>query len=190
MTDPDTRRVLVPLAPGCEEMEAVTIIDVLRRGGAEVTVAGLVEGEITGSRGVRIQPDTTLDAVVADNAEAAAFDMVALPGGLPGADHLASDARIATILHAMQSRDGYIAAVCAAPKVLARHGLLNNKQATAYPGVLEAESHPTITTEAVTRDGHIITARSAGAAMDFALTLVEALFSKEKRDEVEKALVR
>jgi len=185
-----TKRVLVPLAPGCEEMEAVTIIDVLRRAEVEVTVAGLVEGQITGSRGVRIVPDKTLDQVLAEATPGTQFDMVALPGGLPGADHLAGDPRIGKLLHLMQASGGIVAAVCAAPKVLARNGLLQGKRATAYPGVLEAEQHPAISTEAVTRDGRVITSRSAGTAMDFALELITALCGDEKRQQVESSLAR
>jgi len=183
------KHVLVPLAQGCEEMEAVTIIDLLRRAEVEVTVAGLVEGVVTGSRGVRLLPDTTLDEAL-QNAPAGGFDMVALPGGLPGADHLASDPRIAAVLTSVHQAGGVIAAVCAAPKVLARHGLLQGRQATAYPGVLEAEKHTAVSGEAVTCDGKVITSRSAGTALDFALELIQALCGAGKRELVERSLAR
>lgn len=179
------KRVLVPLAPGCEELEAVTIIDVLRRAGIEVVVAGLVEGVITASRGVRILPDMLLDEALKLD-----FDMIALPGGLPGSDHLAEDQRIAKVLKSMNESGRFVGAVCAAPKVLARSGLLRGKKATAYPGVLQAELHPSITGDAVTRDGRIITSRSAGTVMDFALELIEALSGPEARNRVESSLER
>lgn len=180
-----THRVLVPLAPGCEELEAVTIIDLLRRADIQVTVAGLTDGAVTASRGVRLLPDTTLDAVVDED-----FDMIALPGGLPGSDHLAADERIGTLLRSMLEAGRFVGAVCAAPKVLARRGILEGRRATAYPGVLQAEKHADITGNAVTRDGTVITSRSAGTVMDFALELIEALEGREKRDAVEKSLER
>lgn len=178
-------RVLVPLAAGCEELEAVTIIDVLRRAGVEVVVAGLHPGLVTASRGVRIQPDLDLDEALPGD-----YDMVALPGGLPGADHLAEDGRIRELLQQMHAAGKLLGAVCAAPKVLARSGILQGRRATAFPGVLQAEGHSDISGEAVTRDGTIITSRAAGTALDFALTLVEALEGRAARDAVEQGLVR
>ncbi|HMB59496.1 MAG TPA: DJ-1 family glyoxalase III [Xanthomonadales bacterium] len=179
------KRVLVPLAAGCEELEAVTIIDLLRRAEIEVVVAGLDEGVVTASRGVRLLPDTTLDEALEQD-----FDMVALPGGLPGSDHLAADQRVGDILQKMNESGKFVGAVCAAPKVLFRRGLLNGKEATAYPGVLAAENHPNISGEAVIRDGLVITSRSAGTVMDFALELIEALEGQDKRLAVENSLER
>ncbi len=178
-------RVLVPLAEGCEEMEAVTIIDLLRRGGIEVVAAGLHEGPVTGSRGTRILPDTTLDEALRSD-----YDMVVLPGGLPGSDHLAADERVTALLRRMNESGRFVGAVCAAPKVLARTGILDGKRATAFPGVLQAEDHPDIGGEPVVRDGKVITSRSAGTAMDFGLALVEALAGRETRNEVEAGLAR
>jgi 4-methyl-5(b-hydroxyethyl)-thiazole monophosphate biosynthesis len=180
-----SKRVLVPLAPGCEELEAVTIIDLLRRAGIEVVVAGLSDGVISASRGVRLLPDMGLDEALKQD-----FDMVALPGGLPGSDHLANDSRIVRMLQSMSASGRLVGAVCAAPKALARSGVLNGKMATAYPGVLQAEHHPNITGDAVTRDGRVITGRSAGTVMDFALELIEALVGPETRLKVESSLER
>jgi len=179
------KRVLVPLASGCEELEAVTIIDLLRRAGIEVVVAGLDQGIVTASRGVRLVPDTTLDEALQQE-----YDMIALPGGLPGSDHLADDPRIIELLQRMNESGRFVGAVCAAPKVLARSGVLKGKTATAYPGVLQAEHHPMISGDAVTRDGRIITSRSAGTVMDFALELIEALSGAETRVTVEASLKR
>jgi 4-methyl-5(b-hydroxyethyl)-thiazole monophosphate biosynthesis len=179
------KRVLVPLAEGCEELEAVTIVDLLRRGGIEVVVAGLRDGIVTASRGVRIVPDMSLDEALQLD-----YDMVALPGGLPGADHLAADRRITDLLRRMNESGRFVGAVCAAPKVLARSGLLRGRTATAFPGILQQEGHPDISGDAVTRDGTVITSRAAGTAMDFALALIEALAGPETRDTVEQGLVR
>jgi 4-methyl-5(b-hydroxyethyl)-thiazole monophosphate biosynthesis len=180
-----TARVLVPLAPGCEELEAVTIIDLLRRAGIEVVVAGIEAGAVTASRGVRLLPDVSLDEALEMD-----YDLVALPGGLLGADNLAADERLTSLLREMNESGRYVAAICAAPKVLAQNGILSGRKATAFPGVLQAEQHPDITGEAVTRDGKVITSRAAGTAMDFALELIETLTDRETRDSVEAGLVR
>lgn len=179
--------VLVPLAQGCEELEAVTIIDLLRRAGVEVITAGLDAQPVRGSRGTVLIPDTTLDKVVARD-----FDMIVLPGGLPGADHLDRDARLHELLTRTAAANRYVAAICAAPKVLASSGLLNNRKATSFPGVLDKLSIPGLDyrEEAVVQDGKIITSRGPGTAMDFALVLIELLVDKAKRVQVETALQR
>lgn len=180
-------RILVPLAHGCEELEAVTIIDLLRRAGLEVVSAGLEAGPVKASRGVVLQPDVLLDEVLDQP-----FDMVALPGGLPGADHLDRDPRIAPLLRRVAGEKRFVAAICAAPKVLANAGLLEGRQATAYPGVLEGLGLADASrgAGAVVRDGQVITSRGPGTAMDFALALIEALAGREKRNEVEAGLAR
>ena len=180
-------RVLVPLAQGCEELEAVTIIDLLRRAGIEVTSAGLNAGSVTASRGVTLIPDTDLESALKSD-----YDMIVLPGGLPGAEHLDDDERIRSILRKMSDDNKYIAAICAAPKVLANAGVLAGKTATSYPGFLDGLglSDTTLSNEAVVRDGKVITSRGPGTAIDVALELIEVLSGKEKRHEVETALVR
>ncbi len=180
-------RVLVPIAQGCEELEAITIVDLLRRAEIEVTTAGLEEGPVTASRGVKLIPDTDLDAVLDED-----FDMIVLPGGLPGADHLDNDPRIKTLLQNMAKSGKYTAAICAAPKVLANAGILEGKTATSYPGFLENLDLPNtqLSDKAVVIDGKVITSRGPGTAMDFALEIIETIAGKEKRNEVETALVR
>jgi len=180
-------RVLVPLAPGFEELEAVTVIDLLRRARIEVDVAGLRPGTATGSRGTVIQPDISLDDALARD-----YDMIVLPGGLPGATHLDEDPRIHQLLERMAASGKYTAAICAAPKVLAHAGLLRGKRATGFPGVLEAvaDSGARLEDSAVVRDGKLITSRGPGTAMDFALELVAVLTNTNTRDEVEHSLKR
>lgn len=180
-------RVLVPLAQGCEELEAVTIIDLLRRAGIEVVTAGLDARPVTASRGTVLIPDTTLD-----EAAGQAFDMIALPGGLPGADHLAADDRLVRQLRGQQAAGRYVAAICAAPRVLAVAGLLDGRQATSYPGALEAADHPSVTLvdAPVVVDGTVVTSRGPGTAMDFALALIEILQGRASRDAVERGLAR
>ena len=180
-------KVLVPLAQGCEELEAVTIIDLLRRAQIEVVTAGLDKETVTASRGVRLVPDTDLDTALKQD-----YDMIVLPGGLPGADYLDHDPRLRSLLKKMSAGKHYTAAICAAPKALANAGVLEGKRATAYPGVLDNMklTHTKVTHEAVVVDGHVITSRGPGTAMDFALTLIEELLGKQKRNEVEAGLVR
>lgn len=180
-------KVLVPLAQGCEELEAVTIIDLLRRAGIEVVTAGLQPGIVKASRGTQLVPDTTLEAVLEQN-----FDMIVLPGGMPGARHLKEDPRIIGLLKEMAGQGKYTAAICAAPIALAEAGLLAGKRATSYPGFLDKMDVPGMTyvADAVVRDGKILTSRGPGTAMDFALALIETLSGKSKRDEVETGLVR
>lgn len=184
-------RVLVPLASGFEELEAVTIIDLLRRANIPVIIATLSndgDESIEGSHGVFMLADSSLqDAIDKDD-----FDTVVLPGGLPGADHLRDDPRIIELLQRTADKGGITAAICAAPQVLARSGLLEERRATSYPGVLEGLNLDSteITGETVTIDGNIITSKGPGTAMDFTLTLIELLTDVNTRNEVETALQR
>ena len=180
-------RVLVPLAQGCEELEAVTVIDLLRRAGIDVVTASLDSEPVRASRGTVLIADQILDDALKQT-----YDMVVLPGGLPGADYLNADPRITSLLAKMAENDKFTAAICAAPKVLASTGLLSGKRATGFPGVLEKLDLPTtdIVENAVVVDGNVITSRGPGTAMDFALQLIELLSGKDKRNSVEAALHR
>lgn len=180
-------RVLVPLAPGFEELEAVTITDLLVRAGIEVITVGLDNNPVTASRGTTIIPDRSIDDVVNE-----IFDLIVLPGGLPGADHLQNDARVQALLKNHSANNKYIGAICAAPKALNQAGLLDNKTATSFPGVLENTNNQSITisNKAVVIDGNIITSRGPGTAIDFTLNLIELLQGKDKKEAVEKQLVR
>ncbi|MDH5424995.1 MAG: DJ-1/PfpI family protein [Gammaproteobacteria bacterium] len=179
--------VLIPLAQGCEELEAITIIDLLRRAEIEVTSAGLEDGPVTCSRKTVIIPDTTLDKVLDKQ-----FDMIVLPGGLPGADHLRDDERLIALLkkHSLSSK--FIAAICAAPKALAHAGLLDNKKATSFPGVLASLNLPDteISNAAIVSDGNIITSRGPGTAMDFTLFLIKLLAGTAISENVQRQMVR
>ena len=180
-------RVLVPLAQGCEELEAITITDLLVRAGVDVTTVGLDHRPVRASRGTTIVPDTTIDAVLDQ-----VFDLIVLPGGLPGADHLRDDENVRALLKNHAEQGKYVGAICAAPKALAAAGLLAGKKATGYPGVLEAlgDENIEVQTSAVEIDGNVVTSRGPGTAMDFALTLIELLEGAAKREEVDRQLVR
>jgi len=180
-------RVLVPLADGCEELEAVTIIDLLRRAQIEVVTAGLKPGAVKASRGTVLVPDTTIDQIHSNE-----FDMVVLPGGMPGAQHLAEDSRVLDLLKSMAEAGKYTCAICAAPVALAKAGLLSGKRATSFPGFLDGLELPDVTyTESpVEKDGKIITSRGPGTAMDFALELIAELEGPDTRRIVEERLMR
>jgi 4-methyl-5(b-hydroxyethyl)-thiazole monophosphate biosynthesis len=180
-------RVLVPLAQGCEELEAVTIVDLLRRAGIEVVTAGLDAKPVRAARGTVLMPDTTLDAALKTD-----YEMIVLPGGLPGADHLRDDPRIIDLVRRMHEADHYTAAICAAPRVLAKAGLLDNRRATSYPGSIDIDAIPGLdyVEDAVVTDGKVVTSRGPGTAMDFALELIGLLAGQAKRDEVEASLQR
>lgn len=159
---------LVPLADGCEEMEAVILLDVFRRAGWTVQAAGLSPGPVRASRGVVLMPDLLLDEVDADG-----IDLLVLPGGAGGTRALAADPRIATLARALLARGGLVAAICAAPQVLYQAGLLENRRYTAYPGVLDAVAGPGFDPAArVVDDDDIVTSQGPGTAMEFALHLV------------------
>ena len=179
------KSVLVPIANGSEELEAVTVLNILRRGGIEAISASLDGQPIRGARGTMLIPDTSLDEALKRR-----FDMVVLPGGQPGTNNLKADTRIIKLVQSMAANDYYVAAVCAAPSVLATAGLLDGKHATSFPGALDAFPKVLRQAQAVVEDGKLITSRGPGTAMDFALTLVERLAGKNKRDEVEAGLVR
>jgi 4-methyl-5(b-hydroxyethyl)-thiazole monophosphate biosynthesis len=179
------KTALILFAEGSEELEAVTVINILRRAGVEVTVAGLREGPLRGSRGTALLPDATLDKALTRD-----YDMVVLPGGQPGTNHLKADERVLKLVRQMHDADRYVAAICAAPSVLATAGLLDGKQATSFPGALDAFPKVLRQPQAVVEDGKLITSRGPGTAMDFALVLVERLAGHAKRQEVEAGLVR
>ncbi|TXT22896.1 MAG: 4-methyl-5(b-hydroxyethyl)-thiazole monophosphate biosynthesi [Gallionellaceae bacterium] len=178
-------KVLVPLAQGCEEIEAATIIDILRRAGIDTVSAGLDAHPVRASRGMVLLPDTTLDAALGHD-----YDMVVLPGGQPGTDNLKADTRIRDLLKHMAQQGKITAAICAAPSVLAAAGLLDGRKATCYPTCLDGFPKVHLQPAAVVEDGNLITSRGPGTAMDFALALVERLAGRAKRKEVEAGLAR
>ncbi|MDH2915780.1 MAG: DJ-1/PfpI family protein [Gallionella sp.] len=178
-------RVLLPLANGSEDLEAITVLNILRRAGIEVVSASLDGQSIRGSRGTMLIPDTSLDDALKHD-----FDMVVLPGGQPGTNNLKADTRIIQLVQRMAAKDRYVCAICAAPSILATAGLLDGKRATSFPGTLDSFPSVSRQPQAIVEDGKLITSRGPGTAMDFALTLVERLTSKTKRDEVEAGLVR
>jgi len=176
-----TKKVLIPIANGSEEIEAVCTIDVLRRAGADVTVASVEDSQqVTASRGVKL----VADCLIADCADAT-FDLIAVPGGMPGAEHLRDSATLTRLLLAQQKAGRLYAAICAAPVVvLQHHGLLQGRQATCHPSVAGQLRSPQAMEQRVVADGPCITSRAPGTAIEFALELVEALYGADKAVQV------
>ena len=178
-------RVLVPLADGFEEIEAVAIVDLLRRADIEVHTASLGDREVTGSHGITVVADASLDEV-----NAGVYDMIVLPGGMPGTAHLKSDPRVTRLLRQFAESGRYTAAICAAPSVLAHAGLLEGRKATSFPGFLKADSAPGIrlSEDPVVVDGKVATSRGPGTAVPFGLALIELLEGAEARRSVQERL--
>jgi protein deglycase len=182
--EPFMKTVLVPLAPGFEEIETLTTVDILRRAGGRVTLAGTQEGALKGSRGIHVLPDDLLENVLNND-----FDLIVLPGGQPGTDNLKQDSRIELILQNRDRNKKLIAAICAAPLILQKAGVLKNRRITSHPSVQDELEGVVYTDDRVVVDGHIITSRSPGTAMEFAFKLVEILFGSERRDIVNKGVL-
>jgi 4-methyl-5(b-hydroxyethyl)-thiazole monophosphate biosynthesis len=170
--------VLAILAEGFEEIEAIAPIDLLRRAGAQVTIAALGEGiHVTGRMGITVHADTALAEV-----EQETFDCVFLPGG-PGTKRLRADSRVIALVKKQAAADRLLVAICAAPTVLKDAGLLGSRRFTAHFSVAD-ELPELIANDRVVVDGKIITSRGAGTAIDFGLAVVSALFGPEKAKEV------
>lgn len=168
-----TKRACVLLADGFEETEAVTVIDVLRRAEIKVEVLGVESKKVTGSHQICIEADALLS-----DRKNEKFDLVVLPGGMPGAATLRDHWGVQKLVQAQHASGGLVAAICAAPIALAKAGVLEGKRATCFPGFeeqLAAGGAQTSSTEAVVRDGNVITSRGVGTALAFSLALVEAL---------------
>lgn len=183
----DPPKVLVPIADGSEEMEAVIIVDVLRRAGADVCVASVEEGrpEVTASRGVKI----AADALVAD-ISGREFDLIVLPGGMPGAARLRDSAALDEVLARHVAEGRLHAAICAAPAVvLQAKGLLENVKATAHPAFSDKLANQAAVGARVVGDGLVVTSRGPGTALEFALYLVERLFGAQRAAEVAAPMV-
>ena len=179
------KKVLIILADGFEEIEAVTPIDVLRRAGVEVTVAGVGTKDVTGAHGLTLHGDTLLDQYHG------VPDAVILPGGMPGAKNLAGYTDVSDIIQRVHGAGKVVAAICAAPAlVLAPLGLLDGRRATCYPGFEKNLSSKTkFVTDRVVRDGNVITSRGPGTALEFALELVSQLVGPGEVKKLTEAMI-
>ncbi|MDO4460246.1 MAG: DJ-1/PfpI family protein [Clostridia bacterium] len=173
------------LAEGFEEMEALAPVDILRRAGLDLRTVGVTGKTVTGSHNIPVTADIELDEVSFDD-----MDMVILPGGMPGTLNLEKCDRVKEAVSFCVNNDKYIAAICAAPGILGRMGVLNGKNATCFPGHDTAltEGGADYTADSVTVDGKFITGKGAGVATEFALEIVEILCSEHKAQELHSSM--
>ena len=175
-----SKTILIPIADGTEELEAIAIIDVLRRAEADVTVASVGDIAITASRGTKITADKLISQCTG-----LIYDLIALPGGIPGAENLRDSQPLIRLLKEQKERNGCYAAICAAPAVvLAHHGLLGDLAATCHPAYSQGIRNQSRMESRVVVDGNCVTSRGAGTAVEFALNLVALLYGKEKALQV------
>lgn len=179
------KKVILFFADGTEEVEALTAVDILRRAGAEVTVAGLGGVERTGAHGITVKTDVAAEELCGSEA----FDMVVLPGGMPGTTNLGASEKVRHFIIRAINEDKFIGAICAAPTILGGMGLLKNRSATCYPGMESGLGGALYTGGDVCRDGKIITGAGVGAAVEFSLALTEALFGFETAGKIRKSIV-
>lgn len=180
-----SKKVLVPIADGSEEIEALCIIDVLRRAESILTVASVDDLQVTAAHGVKIVADTLISDCIGDT-----YDLIALPGGMPGAEHLRDSEELIRLLK-NQVQDGRLyAAICASPAVVFQHhGLLDIKKATCYPSFLDQLDNTDSANSDVVVDENCITSRGPGTALKFSMKLVEVLYGKTKADELSSEMV-
>jgi len=177
-------KVAVILADGFEEVEAMAIIDVLRRAEIDVVTAGLHEGAVSSARKVKVIPDAVIDSIRAEE-----FDMIVLPGGQPGSDNLNADKRVGDLIRDFHRKGKLTGAICAAPYVLANAGILEGKHATSYPTYRDRLGNAVYEEKTVVVDGNVLTSRGPGTALYFGLAIVEKFLGKEKAQKIKEAML-
>lgn len=176
--------IVVCFAEGTEEVEALTVVDLLRRAQLEVVIAGLSGDVISGSKGIRILPDCRIDEIESENVE-----MLVLPGGMPGTTNLLADGNVDRLLREVYLAGRPIAAICAAPMILGQKEYLVDKKAVCYPGFEDHLLGAQIQTGAkVIVDGNLITSKGLGTAIDFSLALIEKLKGKAVAETIRKQI--
>lgn len=179
------KKILVPVADGTEMIEALSIVDVFRRGGIRVDMASVNELVFTSSHGVKIEADKLIGDCIDET-----YDLIALPGGIPGAENLKNSEELAQILRKQNDSGRYYGAICASPAVvLKEHGLLDNKKATCHPMFIANLSAGQISEDNVVIDNNCITSKGAGTSIDFALALLGLIGGEEKKKEVAQGMV-
>lgn len=179
------KRVCVFLADGFEEIEGLTVVDLLRRADVEVTTVSVTGAKtVHGAHGIDVQADKLFEEVTYDNQ-----DMAVLPGGMPGTRNLSKHEGVKKVLEQFYREKKYLAAICAAPSVLGKYGILKGRRATSYPGFEDALAGAEYVYEEVVADDFIITSRGMGTSIAFALMLIEKLSDKEKADVIARSIL-
>lgn len=176
--------ILIPIADGSEEIEAVSLINILRRAGFDVTIAAVQRTQVTGSRSITLVADKLIT-----DCQTESYDGIFLPGGMPGATNLSNSKVLVSMLHEQARLGKFYGAICASPAVvLAQHGLLTGKKATCYPGFESALPNSTLSTQAVVVDANCITAKSPACAQEFALSIIAAMSTQSAVDKIRQEL--
>lgn len=175
---------LVILSPGFEEVEAITIIDLLRRASIDVTTVGLKSKLITGSHDIPVAADLELS-----NVNHTDFDVLILPGGQPGTNNMKANPTIIKWIQERHSEGQWIAAICAAPTILHTAGITENLKLTSYPAVRDVFNRSVYSEERVVIDNHIITSRGVGTAIDFSLVIIANLINQKTADDIKDKIV-
>ena len=177
-------KVAVYFATGYEEIEALAVVDVLRRGNIDVSMVGVSSKTVVSARGISINMDVTLDELDHD-----AIDMMVLPGGVPGIINLEANEKLINELKSFKEKGKWLAAICAAPSILGSQGLLVGEKATCYPNYESKLIGCEHVDEKVVVSGKIVTGKGAGAALDFALKILEVLQGEEIAEQVRKSMI-
>ena len=179
------KKLIICMADGCEEIEGLTVVDLLRRADIGADMASLTaDRKVTGSHGIAFEADTSAEAADWDS-----YDGIVLPGGMPGTLNLKKNQRVREAVQAYDREKKLVAAICAAPTVLADCGVLNGRAATCYPGLEEQLTGAEFRTDSVVLDGHILTSRGVGTAISFALAIVAYLKGRNAADDLAKKIV-
>lgn len=179
------KKLGVFMADGCEEIEALTVVDIARRAGIEVAMISISgKKEVQGAHGINFQADIPAEYMDFDM-----LDGIVLPGGMPGTLNLGSNKYVLQTIVDFTCKEKLVAAICAAPSVLGEAGLLKGKKATSYPGFEDKLVGATVCTDSVVKDGNIITSRGMGTAIEFALEIVRYLLDDEAADELSKSII-
>lgn len=179
-------KVVVFFAEGFEEIEGLTVVDMLRRAGVEVKIASIREDSlnVTGAHKIQIQADT-----YAKDVDFSKVDMVVLPGGMPGTTNLGACKLVTDTVKDFFHAGKFVAAICAAPSIFGDLGILSGKHAECYPGFEDRLQGATVKKEKVAVDGNVITSRGMGTAIEFSCALIEKLMGKEKAEEIARAII-
>lgn len=180
-----SKAIGVFLADGFEEIEGLTVVDLCRRAGIDVRMTSVTGSlAVTGGHGIELKADELFE-----DTDFGALDMVVLPGGLQGTNTLKAHEGVQDIIREFLANDKYIAAICAAPTVFGKMGILEGRKAICYPGLEENLTGAVVTMESVVQDGRIITSRGLGTAIDFALAIIENLIDAQKAEEIAGSVV-
>ena len=173
------------LSDGCEEIEALTVVDTLRRTGLDITMISINNStSVTGSHGIPFIADTTFENVNFDE-----YDAIVLPGGMPGTIHLGEHEGVTSIVKDFFAKGKLVCAICAAPSVLGAAGILQGRHATCHPGFEEKLTGAITSTDPVVTDGNVITSRGMGTCIEFAGAIIAALKDDETAKQVKDAIV-